>query len=501
MTAGHAIFRCDASPEIGGGHAVRSLALADALRDAGWTATFAGRRETVETVPGLMHSGHGWWELSGPPDSEPAALKERAPEGCDALVVDHYGRDTKFESACRGWAKRVVVMEDIPGRGHDCDLLVDPTPERAPSDYAGTVPTRCKLLLGPNFALLRRRFAVLREAALGRKQNPGAVTRLFVSLGATDPANLTSVVLEGIAASGLDVDVDVVLGSAAKHIGAVRAVAKTLGDRVRIHIDAPDMAELMAAADLAIGAAGATTFERCCLGLPSLIVIAADNQLQIAAALVKADAAVSLGEGQKLRPEHVAAALKTIAGDVVLRARLSKNAAALCDGRGAARVAIQIAPEHGSDGAEITLRPAVRADGAVMLEWQRHPATRRYARNPAVPAEDQHWAWFERKLADPSCLFNIVTHGERPSGVLRLDRVDGDKGPLFEVSVLIAPEKHKLGLGKAALRLASRLAPEAELVAEVHPDNAASHSLFAGAGYVRDGAAYRHEPLAREARP
>lgn len=500
MASRHAVFRCDAAPEMGGGHAVRCMALAGALGDAGWRATFAGIRKTVETVPAIAQSGYGWWELSGPPESEPSALRSRAPGGCDALIVDHYGRDSDFESSCRGWAARIIAIEDIPGRAHDCDLLLDPTPGRAANDYAGLVPAGCQLLLGPNFALLRRQFAVAREAALGRRKESRDLSRLFVSFGATDPTNLTSVVLEGIAASGLACIVDVVVGSAAKHIESVRALANAMDGRVRLHVDVPGMAELMAAADLAVGAAGTTSYERCCLGLPSLIVIAADNQKQIAAALVNAGAAVSLGEGQALRPAHVARALQELARDPLRRARLSQNAWAVCDGRGASRAAISLAPEWATDGKDVGLRPATRSDGAVMLVWQRDPVTRRFARNSAVPTEPEHWAWLERKLADPRCLFNMVTHDGQPSGVLRLDRVGNSKAPVFEVSILVAPEKQKLGLGKAALRLASRLAPEAELLAEVHPDNAASHSLFASAGFRRDGLSYRHDPLAREAR-
>lgn len=500
MASRHAVFRCDAAPEMGGGHAVRCMALAGALGDAGWRATFAGIRETVETVPAIAQSGYGWWELSGPPESEPSALRSRAPGGCDALIVDHYGRDLDFELSCRGWAARIIAIEDIPGRAHDCDLLLDPTPGRAANDYAGLLPSGCDLLLGPSYALLRSQFTDARTSALARRARSPKLSRLFVNLGATDPANFTSVVLDGIAASGLSLSVDVLMGSAAPHIAAVGERVRTLGVDARVHVNVADIAELMAAADLAVGAAGSSSFERCCMGLPSLVVVAADNQRQIAAALVNAGAAVSLGEGQALRPAHVARALQELARDPLRRARLSQNAWAVCDGRGASRAAISLAPECATDGKDVGLRPATRSDGAVMLVWQRDPATRRFARDSAVPTEPEHWAWLERKLADPRCLFNMVTHDGQPSGVLRLDRVGNSKAPVFEVSILVAPEKQKLGLGKAALRLASCLAPEAELLAEVHPDNAASHSLFASAGFRRDGLSYRHDPLAREAR-
>jgi RimJ/RimL family protein N-acetyltransferase len=289
------------------------------------------------------------------------------------------------------------------------------------------------------------------------------------------------------------------MGRAAPNLAKVRALAERLSLDIRVHVDVEDMAELMVPADIAIGAAGSSSFERCCMGLPSLVVVAAENQRQIAAALVNAGAAVLLGEGATLREDDVAAALRKLAGDATGRMRMSRQAAALCDGRGAARAAIALAPERAADGKDVTLRPATAADGAIMLEWQRHPTTRRYARNPSVPGEAEHRTWLESKLADPATLFNIVVYGNEPAGVLRLDRIAPETAAAYEVSILIDPDKHGLGLGKAALGLAVRLVPEAELFAEVHPDNTASHSLFLGAGFRRAGGSYRHDPLIRKA--
>jgi len=495
---GSAVFRCDATPATGGGHAMRCLALAEALRDSGWSATFAGVRETLGTVPAIGRSGFAWIELSGAPQEEPAALAAAVAGGCDVLVVDHYGRGGEFESACRGFAARIAVIEDIPGRVHDADFLLDATPGRETGDYAGLVPGGCRLLVGPHYAPLRRRFSESRNMALARRERGKGIARLLVSLGATDPGNVTSVVLRGIAKSGLTAPVDVVMGQASPHLSDVRALAASLGINAKVHVDVSDMATLMAAADVAVGAAGSTSFERCCLGLPSLVVVVADNQKQIAAALVAAGAAVSLGEKAALRDDDVAAALGDLAADAEKRAGLSRRGAVLCDGRGATRTAITLAPERAGDGREVTLRPVTPADGPLMLEWQRHPTTRRYARNPAVPGEAEHAAWLQARLGDPATLFNIVLHGAEPAGVLRLDRMAWKGVANYEVSVLVDPGRRALGLGKAALRLALRLAPEAELFAEVHPDNTASHSLFQSAGFQRTDGTYRHDPLLRE---
>lgn len=495
-----AVFRCDASPGIGGGHAVRSLALAETLRESSWAVTFAGIPETIETVPAITRSGFGWVELSGAAENEPAFLAEKFHDRCDVLIVDHYGRGDIFETACRGFAPRILSMDDTPGRTHDCDLLLDPTPGRKEDDYAALVPAQCRLLLGAQYALLRGQFAAAREQALARRANGSGVARILVSLGATDPTDLTGTVLRGIEQSGVPAAVDVAMGRAAPNLSKVQALAARLSFDVKVHGDVEDMAELMAAADIAIGAAGSSSFERCCMGLPSLVVVAAENQRQVAAALEAGGAAVSLGEGTTLRPENVAAALRKLAGDETTRMKMSRQAAALCDGRGAARAAIALAPEYVADGKDVTLRPATIADGVIMLEWQRHPETRRFFRNSSIPTEADHLIWLKDKLADHGVLFSIVLHGKEPVGVVRLDRIARQALPAYEVSILIDPDKRGLGLGRAALRLVMRLVPEAELFAEVHPDNATSHSLFLSAGFRRAGSIYRHEPLVREAR-
>ena len=489
-----AMFRCDASPAIGGGHAVRSLALAQALAEFGWRVAFAGAPETVETVPAVARSGFEWCALSGDEGSEAAELAERFGGRGGTLVVDHYGRGETFERACRAFASRIVAFDDAPIRPHDCDVLLDPTPGRAAHAYAEFVPHGCRRLLGPDYALLRPAFRRARDRALAHRLAGGDVARILVGVGATDPANLTATVLRGIVECGIVCAVDVVVGNACPHLAALRDLVAELPKGSALHIDADDMAGLMEAADLAVGGAGSSSFERCCLGLPSLAVVASENQRQIAATLAAAGAAEILSTDATLTPEAVASAVLRIAGDAGARQAMSRRAASICDGRGALRVALALAPERAADGAPVALRPATRDDGAIMLDWQRDPTTRRHARNPAVPTEAEHLAWLDGTLADPARLLNVIMHGDEPAGVLRLDRHVSAPGECYEISVLVAPGKRGLGLGTAALAAAARLVPEAGLVAEVLPENRASRLLFRGAGFSFAGGKYHRHP-------
>lgn len=476
------VFRADAAAEIGGGHIVRCLALATTLASEGWQVSFASRLGTEDTVPALTASDFPVICLNGEDEDEPNSLREALRDGVDWLIVDHYQRDARFEDACRPWARRVLVLDDLADRPHKVDLLLDVTPGRAKNAYDSLVPAGSHLLLGSKYALLRREFCDARDASLARRAT-SSVTRVLISLGATDASNATGLVLEGIAHANLDIAVDVVLGACAPHAEAVAALAESMPQTVTIYREVKNMAELMTDADIAIGAPGGAAWERCCLGLPSLLITTAPNQDCNAAALDAIGAAQHLGGQMALTPEAIAAALKNLVRDLTKRQTMTRTGAALCDGLGARRLLLCLAPERTRDDRPIYLRPATMTDAAIMMEWQSHPDTRRFARTVEIPEHDQHEQWMQDKLADPDCLFNVILHEDRPAGVIRLDRKMGSAIPFYEVSILVAPEAKGLGLASGALALGRRLVPEERLVADVLPSNTASLALFKKVGF------------------
>ena len=479
-----AVFRCDASPSLGSGHVVRCHALADALREAGWTCTFASTPETAETVPALARSGHRLIELTDGA-CNPASLKAVLPHGCDILVVDHYRLDAEFEVACRPWASRILAIDDLADRRHDCDLLLDPTLGRKPADYVTLTPANCSMLLGPDFALLRPQFLAARAAALERRKLQHAARRILVSLGGTDPSNLSLKVLRSITLSGVKASVDLVSCGAASHLHELHTLAASSPLEINLHTGVEDMAGLMTNADLAVGAAGTSAWERCTLGLPSLMLITADNQEGVAQSLVQAEAAVSMGPHETVTEQQLATEISALATDTHYLNKMATHAGGLCDGRGTQRTLLALLePIASREGDPVTLRLALASDEAMLLNWQSHAVTRRYARNPAVPTPDEHHAWMQSRLVNPDCLLTVVECAQRPAGVLRLDR-QKKIGLTYEVSIFIAPERYRQGLGACALALARQLLPGAELIAEVRADNEASASLFTRAGYRR----------------
>jgi UDP-2,4-diacetamido-2,4,6-trideoxy-beta-L-altropyranose hydrolase len=320
---------------------MRCLTLADALTRCGWTCSFACNQEAPRTVPALRDSGHVVNELLPEEACDPAAVRRTNGAGVDLLVIDSYGLDATYESGCRPWARRILVIDDLADRPHDADLLLDQTLGRSESAYRKLVPERCSLLLGTPYALLRPQFAKAREHVLQNRRNRRGVGRILISLGATDPDNVTGKVVAAIASQDRAVKVNVIVGASSAHVVPLERLVKSLptGSTMTVNPSVDAMIDLVGNADLAIGAGGVSAWERCCLGLPSLLLVLADNQKDNVQALVNAGAACGVtADGNDLDCAGVAVALETIQQDADRLAEMSSAAARVCDGRGAERV-------------------------------------------------------------------------------------------------------------------------------------------------------------------
>ena len=459
-----AVFRFDVSPEIGFGHAVRCAALARHLTSFGWHSVAAANQD----VRGLWLDGFDRL-VTVKAGGDATALGSEVGGGADLLVVDHYGWDAVSESACRGWAKKIAVIDDLADRDHDCDLLCNSSLD--PLDYDPYVGAATRLLLGPRYALLRPEFAQARHRLTAKSK--GRVERLFVNVGATDPRGLLPVIVDGIALAGFDGAVDIVIARNAPGRVALEQKLSRSTVKARLHVDAGDVAALMAVSDLAIGAAGGTAWERCSLYLPSLIVVAAGNQRHVAAGLAAAGAAAVIDEG--FSADVLAKALSPLL--MAAPTTMARRAGRLCDGLGCGRVA-----EAALFPSTVSLRPADDGDGEILLQWQREGGARQFARNPRVPDAVEHADWFSRKLSEPGCVFHIIEVEKTPAGFLRLDY--GAAGDTYEVSIGVSERFQGKGVAAAALAIVRRLLPWADLRAFVKPDNTRSVGLFTGAGYV-----------------
>jgi len=351
------MFRVDASIRAGTGHVMRCLTLASALRSAGARCEFLCRELHGHLIDLVIKKGFevhrlqlcttpsaeiaepphaAWLECTIEEDAEQCAPTVRARQPA-WLVVDHYALDERWETMVQPRSTRLLAIDDLADRPHRADLLVDQNLGRHPDAYRHRVPASCQLLIGPSFALLRPEFAALRFNSL-RRRGEGPWHHLLVAMGGIDEQNATGSILSILARCELPsgCHITVVMGAAAPALERVRQQTAAMPACTTVAVAVDDMAARMAEADLAIGAAGGTAWERCCLGLPTLLLALADNQQAGAAALEAAGAALSLGRVDSLE-RSLPAALEHVKDPLQL-SRMSQAARNVTDGQGTNRV-------------------------------------------------------------------------------------------------------------------------------------------------------------------
>lgn len=347
-------FRVDASSQIGTGHFMRCLTLADALKQRGVQIRVLSRHlpwhlkdmlaakehefmplnsSSIAATSDDLAQSH-WLGTSQHADAQ-ETIQALSGQGWDWLVVDHYALDFRWESALRTTVSHIMVIDDLADRVHNCDLLLDQNlVAQMRTRYAGKVSPRCEVLLGPEYALLQPIYAELHGRISPRKCS---IQRIFIFFGGTDNDNLTGRTLAAfLALNRQDVEVDVVITASFPHAEAVRRQVAGKGN-IRLYSDLPTLAPLMAKANLAVGGGGATSWERLCLGLPSIVVTVAANQLSVAIELERKGLIRWIGHASDVSELGIANALQLFLNDGI-QPDWFLTCESLVDGRGAMRV-------------------------------------------------------------------------------------------------------------------------------------------------------------------
>jgi len=348
------MFRTDASLQIGTGHVMRCLTLADALSVKEANCQFICREHSGNLIEFIRDKGyvthtlpmgvaqeisgseitHAHWLGTTQAQDAEACIPILAEQRPDWLIVDHYALDAGWERRLAPYCSKLMVIDDLADRSHVCNLLLDQTYGREASDYRFLVPRSCHLLCGSAYALLRPEFAVLRPYSLQRRTEP-VLCELLISMGGIDKDNVTGQVLQALRTSRLPLgcQITVVMGAIAPWLDDVRRLAQDMPWPTQVLVGISDMAQRMADCDLAIGAAGATSWERCCLGVPTIMLVLAENQLKVAQGLEQAGAAwlVNLPVYQNTQLRDKVVSLRDKPEQLL---RMSKFAATLVDGAG-----------------------------------------------------------------------------------------------------------------------------------------------------------------------
>ena len=352
----------DGSNDIGTGHVMRCLALANEAKQRGWECIFVLRDPEDQIVKFIVSCDHGIKKLITSAEGEkrscnavahshwlPVSQIQDANETInlihnlkpDWIIVDHYALDTTWLSIVKGSNARILVIDDLGDRNLICDILLDQNLGASAEKYDGKLSINCRLLLGPTFALLRSEFREWRDRSLQGRIDRN-VENILITMGGVDAENYTLQILKKIQKSkyAKECVFTVIVGGTYPHKNTLNEFVNSSELTVLVSSNVKNIAEIMSKSDLCIGAAGSTSWERCCLGLPTISLAMADNQIGVLAELEKKACTIA-SSLEKIVPDFE----KLLSEEQNQKLRqLSLNSSNLSDGDGVRRLLDQL--EH-----------------------------------------------------------------------------------------------------------------------------------------------------------
>ena len=512
-------FRADASLDIGTGHVMRCLTLADALRKEGAVCRFLCSPLEGNLIDYVRQRGYAVDELPLPVDPEnqceekdlpvhqawlgkgwqlDAQQVQQALEGQkqDWLVVDHYALDVRWETATAAVREHLLVIDDLADRLHVCDGLLDQNLGSLEAAYAEKVPEACQLFVGAQYAMLRPEFANLRRASLERRAS-GGLSRLLISMGGVDKGNVTAQVLYALqAVQGLqdDLSIDVVMGQHAPWLEDVKRISQSMPWETRVHVNTSDMAQHMVNSDLAIGAAGSTSWERCVLALPTVMAVLADNQRNAAHSLQQTGAVLAVEMGANFE-ESVRSCVELLARDSTLRKNMSKKSAEVTSGDG---VEILVKWMRGLNMSELgVLREISDDELELMLAWRNAPTVRNNMYTRQVIRLEDHLKWWAGIKKRPDQKYFMYEFKGVPTGIVAFNDLDaGNENSAW--AFYASPDAPK-GTGSRMEFLALEHAFDclnlSRLYCEVLDFNTSVVALHKKFGFVEEGIKRKHHKM------
>lgn len=477
--------RADASLQIGSGHVMRCLALAQGLAERGADVIFIMRAFDGGLLQLVRENGFAVAALEGHTQLQQidevldASLTKAALEARrfdpDWVIVDHYSLGEAWETAMMCDGARLLAIDDLADRPHSCTVLLD---QNLVADmdirYAGLAESASLMLLGPIYALLKPEYRLTRSI---HTRETGPVQRILVYFGAADQT-MTRMTVEAFASLKLaGVSMDVVLNTTNPQYSIL---SQMCSGTIRLHPQLPNLAAAMAKADLALGASGTTSWERLCLGLPALVITMADNQVPLARELSRRGFIVWLGSDAGMNVARIAAGLKNVVVNG-FASEVMTTMMCMVDGWGAERVCDAIMP----DAEHLHFRPVNADDKDLVLTWANDPGTRQHAFNAATISSTDHEKWFAKRLCNPDVVFFVAeTRHDIPVGQVRFERLNAQTS---EISYLLAPHFRGCGLGKPMLAGAvaqfRATNPGIEVMGQVKFTNDASLRIFRSLGF------------------
>jgi UDP-2,4-diacetamido-2,4,6-trideoxy-beta-L-altropyranose hydrolase len=499
-------FRVDASQTIGTGHVTRCLTLARVLRERGAKCLFVSREHPGHMLDRIRGSEFDLRVLPTESSQEPTNSQNHEDHPTHArwlgahwakdardtlnaigqvhlnwLIVDHYALDYRWESTIKSRCDQIMAIDDLADRDHDCDLLLDQNLVAGwPHRYEARIPERCACLLGPKYALLQPEYAELHPRTPPRSP---PISRIMAYFGGADNQNLTGLAIDSfLALQRADITLDVIINSNSQHAETIKRQVQGHAN-IQLHENLSSLAWLMLKADIAIGASGATSWERCCLGLPTLVVTLAENQRPIATELESLKLARYIGNAEGISLTTIGDAISDILRNEDQLEPWSVRCKLVCDGEGASRVASLILLHALTP---LKARVARLEDEPLLLSWANDRLVRNNAFN-ANPIDDHtHRMWFYNRLRRPeTCrIYIIETSNGIPIGQVRFERSHEE----WEIHYGLAAFARRRGLGaplvEVAIKEFRKLNATAPIFGRVKSHNLPSQRVFEKIGFT-----------------
>jgi len=489
-------FRVDASINIGVGHVVRCLVLAEELRNLGASIGFITRdhlgnlNKQIKDNDFFLYSlpfqkraiekksSNKYETLLGVRQKVDAEETIRVFKGkIDLLIIDHYALDITWERSLRPHTKKIMVIDDLSNRMHDCDFLLDQNYVHNQKRYNNLLTPNVTKLLGTKYALLRKDFLENRKICA---QENGSAERVFVFFGGTDPDNVTIMAIKALSQSKLKyLLVDVVIGSGNPHRTELEKEVNKHSN-IKLHVQVDNIAELMASADIAIGAGGTATWERMVIGLPSIVITIANNQVELIKDLDQDGCLKWLGNLNQVNEQMIYCALLDIIKNPKKLIEQSCSCQKLIDGKGAGIVAQLLLT--GPSIEALTIRKATKSDLMLYWNWANELEVRENAFSQEFIELENHKKWFNKKLNSNDSILILIGSEFGAIGQVRFDR----SGSYFTVDYSLAKQYRGFGLGKVIITMAIdylKCEESFTLIGKVKVNNQPSIKVFKSLGF------------------
>lgn len=490
------VFRVDSSVGIGSGHFVRCLSLAEefskynvdilfitSINSGSCVDQVAKNGFKVELLPHNLCSDDCEIIYT---DAYECSRVINLVGGADLLIVDSYYIDKKWERILKLAVKNLLVIDDLENREHECQFILDQNLiDYDDQNYLGLLPKYCKKYFGPRYALIRAQFHEIYHNVSKEISN---ILQILIMFGGSDPTNETQKVLEAInQPTNSKINITVIFGRDCPHKELIlNSELNTTNVTFLVGVD--NMASEMSKADIMIGAGGGSVWERCSLGLPSISIATANNQISQLEKLAEKGALLYLGESKNVQVDDIKFAVEKLIADNQLREGMRRIAREIVDAKGASRVVSHLIQCLNQD---ILLREVVAEDCEQLLTWRNEPAARMYSTNKHHISLEEHLAWFLSSIKDVNQHMFIGLWSGHNIGIIRFHTAEYQT----MVSITLDKKFRGIGLGARFLMAGCReirlIKPLVKIItAEIDPRNLASIKTFVSAGFTNDGSKY-----------